>query len=124
MNVKSYRFSLSWKRFAVSWKNLDYDESMNETHYETDWDQKEHVIRSHIEIVFETLLKDGEQYYSSLIDGLISAGIEPMVTLYHWDMPLNIYHQLGCNHTINGEVVKTNGWTCPEVVDQFAQYAR
>ena len=70
MNVKSYRFSLSWKRFAVSVNNLDNDESMNETRYETDWDQNGHVIRSHVEIAFESLLKDGEQYYNNLIDGL------------------------------------------------------
>ena len=40
MNVKSYRFSLSWKRFAVSWENPDYDENMNETSYDTGWDRK------------------------------------------------------------------------------------
>ena len=74
--------------------------------------------------LLETQLKDGEKYYNSLIDGLISAGIEPMVTLYHWDMPLDVYNKLNCSHKINGKVVKTNGWTCPDVVEQFANYAR
>ena len=41
MNVKNYRFSLSWKRFAASWQNLDYEElNMNETSYDTGWDRK------------------------------------------------------------------------------------
>ena len=77
-----------------------------------------------IEEIYESHLIDGERYYNNLIDGLISAGIEPMVTLYHWDMPLNVYNQLSCSHTINGQKVETNGWTCPDVVEQFAHYAR
>lgn len=33
-----------------------------------------------------------------------------MVTIYHWDLPLNI-HNLG-------------GWTNPAIVDYFADYAK
>ena len=29
----------------------------------------------------------GVQHYSQLIDALIEAGIEPVVTAYHWDLP-------------------------------------
>eukprot|EP01025_Chloroclados_australasicus_P050118 TRINITY_DN5731_c0_g2_i2.p2 TRINITY_DN5731_c0_g2~~TRINITY_DN5731_c0_g2_i2.p2 ORF type:complete len:260 (-),score=20.81 TRINITY_DN5731_c0_g2_i2:779-1495(-) len=53
----------------------------------------------------------GVQYYHNLIDELISNGIEPVVTLYHWDLPLAL-------HT------KRRGWLSPEIVSSFVSYAK
>lgn len=30
----------------------------------------------------------GIQFYSDLVDELLAAGIEPLVTIFHWDMPV------------------------------------
>lgn len=41
-----------------------------------------------------SLNQAGIDYYSNLIDLLMENGIEPMVTMYHWDLPSRI-HDLG-----------------------------
>ncbi len=50
----------------------------------------------------------GFAYYDKLIDGLLAKGIEPWITLYHWDLPLALY--------------KRGGWLNPESPQWFAQY--
>lgn len=39
--------------------------------------------------------ESGLKFYSDLVDELIAAGIEPMITLYHWDYPYELYRKGG-----------------------------
>ncbi|HID11947.1 MAG TPA: beta-glucosidase [Candidatus Latescibacteria bacterium] len=52
----------------------------------------------------------GIMFYERLVDGLLEAGIEPMVTLYHWDLPAALQDR--------------GGWANSEVIGWFTGYAR
>ncbi len=39
----------------------------------------------------DTVNKEGLKFYSDVIDYMLSLGIEPAVTLYHWDLPQVTY---------------------------------
>ncbi|MFP1983662.1 GH1 family beta-glucosidase [Lonsdalea quercina] len=52
----------------------------------------------------------GVAFYSALIDALLEHGIEPMITLYHWDLPQALQDQ--------------GGWESRQTIDAFEEYAR
>ncbi|WP_344792839.1 GH1 family beta-glucosidase [Gryllotalpicola daejeonensis] len=52
----------------------------------------------------------GLAFYERVIDGLIARDIEPVVTLYHWDLPQTLEDR--------------GGWTNRETSYAFAEYAR
>lgn len=54
--------------------------------------------------------KKGIEFYSNLIDELNKYNIEPIVTMYHFDLPY--------------ELEKKGGWSNREVIDDFVEYAK
>lgn len=76
---------LNFYRFSISWSRI--------------------LPRGDISIINEA----GVAYYNQLIDELILNGIEPVVTMFHWDMPLPLHH-LG-------------GFTNPIISEYFNEYA-
>lgn len=57
-----------------------------------------------------TVNEKGLAFYSDLVDELLAAGIEPMVTLFHWNLPMWV-HEKG-------------GWIWDGISDVFADYTK
>lgn len=51
----------------------------------------------------------GLDFYSRLIEGLLQRGITPILTLYHWDLPLALQEK--------------GGWASRDTTDWYAEYA-
>ena len=52
----------------------------------------------------------GLRFYSDLVDALLEAGIEPLVTVFHWDLPVWAYQK--------------GGWMSESVVPLFRDYTK
>jgi 6-phospho-beta-glucosidase len=52
----------------------------------------------------------GLQFYIDLVDDLIAHNIEPLITLYHWDIPQALQDEY-------------NGWESRQVIEDFVNYA-
>ncbi len=52
----------------------------------------------------------GIAFYEGLVDGLLARGVQPYVTLNHWDLP--------------NELQLLGGWASRETVHRFVEYAR
>ncbi|KAI8805335.1 glycoside hydrolase superfamily [Cladochytrium replicatum] len=53
---------------------------------------------------------DGVAHYNKVVDAMLANGLEPFVSLYHWDLPQSIMD-------------KYAGWISRDIVDDFAFYA-
>ncbi len=55
--------------------------------------------------------EEGLKFYDALIDEIIANGMEPMITISHYEMPLNL-------------TLKYTGWYSRELIDFFVRYCK
>jgi beta-glucosidase len=84
LGLRSYRFSISWPRLLATDGTVGGGVS-----------------------------EDGRRFYDDLLDELVRVGIEPYVTLYHWDLPQSFHDGT------SGE----NGWLDESIVGHFVRYS-
>uniref|UniRef100_H2YTH8 beta-glucosidase n=1 Tax=Ciona savignyi TaxID=51511 RepID=H2YTH8_CIOSA len=80
LGLSHYRFSLSWSRLFPDGK------------------------------LTSGPLPDGVRYYNDVINKLIAANVEPMVTLFHWDLPQALQDEFG-------------GFNSSEIIPYYLDYA-
>ncbi|XP_047153760.1 beta-glucosidase 13-like [Vigna umbellata] len=80
MNLDAYRFSISWPRILPKGK------------------------------LSGGINQEGVKYYNNLINELLANGIEPFVTLFHWDLPQTLEDEYG-------------GFLSPRIINDFQDYA-
>ena len=60
----------------------------------------------------DTVNKQGVDFYHNVIDELLLNGLEPWVTLYHWDLPSTLFNKSS-----------TGAWLSRDIIDPFVAYA-
>lgn len=98
LGLKAYRFSISWSRILP-----------NGTAHYGDEDAADAVKENGTFI--DGINQEGLQFYDNIVDYLIESGIEPFITLYHWDLPQALQDRYG-------------GWADRSIIEDFGDYAR
>nr|XP_023899230.1 beta-glucosidase 12-like [Quercus suber] len=80
IGLDAYRFSISWSRVVPKGK------------------------------LSRGVNKEGIKYYNKLINKLLARGLQPFVTLFHWDLPQALEDEYG-------------GFLSPHIVDDFRDYS-
>ncbi|XP_004490157.1 beta-glucosidase 24-like [Cicer arietinum] len=80
MNLDAYRFSISWSRILPKGK------------------------------LSGGINQEGIDYYNNLIDELLANGLQPFVTIFHWDLPQSLEDEYG-------------GFLSPLIIKDFQDYA-
>uniref|UniRef100_A0ACD5V6U5 Uncharacterized protein n=1 Tax=Avena sativa TaxID=4498 RepID=A0ACD5V6U5_AVESA len=105
LGVNSYRFSIAWTRILPSGFILHKQLLL--------------FLRVKLRLARKSLVAggrfgdvnlDGVAFYNAIIDALVQKGIQPFVTIFHYDIPHELEERYG-------------GWLSPEMQKEFGYFA-
>ncbi|KAJ4800530.1 Beta-glucosidase 18 [Rhynchospora pubera] len=109
LGVNSYRFSISWSRilprefqYFILKKNIC--ESLI-------------IISLYIEGRFGDVNQAGISFYNKVINAILARGIEPFVTIHHFDFPQELVDQ--CDAWLSSEIRKDFGYFAEVCIKAF-----
>ncbi|MQL85355.1 hypothetical protein Taro_017865 [Colocasia esculenta] len=106
MGMDAYRFSISWSRIYPSKQSG----STSSSEYFYVCYRFQIVSIKSQNYGSGAVNQAGINHYNNLINALLAKGIQPYVTLYHWDLPQALED-------------KYNGWLDRQIINDFANYA-
>ena len=131
-----------WDTWAVAHPNSDSPNVTDDFYHK--WAEDIRIMQSYgikffrFSVAWTRIIPDGNgstnaaglAFYSRLVDALLAAGIQPVVTLYHWDLPQarlcacsqlshSVLFQTTCSLTAPGVCAGAAGplWRLPERAD-------
>ncbi len=60
---------------------------------------------------YDEVNQKGVDFYHNVIDELLKYGIEPILTVYHWDLPQNLQEEYG-------------GWESRQIIEHFNEFCK
>lgn len=140
-----------WDTWAVAHPNSDSPNVTDDFYHK--WAEDIRIMQSYgikffrFSVAWTRIIPDGNgstnaaglAFYSRLVDALLAAGIQPVVTLYHWDLPqarlcaldshlalFQLRHHAHSQHLEFVQVLQDRygGFLNEQIVADFTQYAQ
>ncbi|MCW4049518.1 MAG: glycoside hydrolase family 1 protein [Candidatus Bathyarchaeota archaeon] len=112
------RLSIDWGRLFPE-STRDVDAKVRRDLWNNVWEVE--VDKDAMDQLSKKVDHDAVERYREIINSAKSHGLTPMVTLYHWPIPLWLHDPIACRDDLAGTDKK--GWLMQDTIVEFAKYS-